>query len=196
VTKNEFLSGLSGRLKGIPEAERLDAMRFYEEYFADAGPEKEQEILTELGSPAGVAAQIIANYAAPADGKPAARKDGWKTFWIVLLAVFASPVALPVAIVLFVVAIVIMAVVLSLVVGAAAVVLVCAGVGIIALFSSFAFLIADFPTFLFMLGCALLLLGVCILFFKLAQFILRYGTAGVNRMLGRSIQKKGGKVSS
>mgnify|MGYP006922422652 CR=1 FL=1 len=41
-----------------PAEERRDAMKFYNDYFDDAGEENEQQVIAELGDPAQVAAII------------------------------------------------------------------------------------------------------------------------------------------
>ena len=51
MTKYEFLGDLSRLLKDLPEEERKQALHYYEDYFADAGEDNEQEVLNELGSP-------------------------------------------------------------------------------------------------------------------------------------------------
>ena len=59
MTKNEFLSRLDQHLSALPEAERRDALRYYEEYFDAAGPENESATAAELGDPAEVARKIL-----------------------------------------------------------------------------------------------------------------------------------------
>lgn len=54
MTKYEFLGDLSRLLKDLPEEERKQALHYYEDYFADAGEDNEQEVLNELGSPENV----------------------------------------------------------------------------------------------------------------------------------------------
>lgn len=61
MTKQEFLQRLEVQLADVTEEERAEAIRFYEEYFDEAGPEQEQKVLLELGSPDKVAAIIKAN---------------------------------------------------------------------------------------------------------------------------------------
>lgn len=46
---------LAALLAAMPEAERRDALDYYEEYFDAAGPEKEAQTIQELGSPQDVA---------------------------------------------------------------------------------------------------------------------------------------------
>lgn len=62
MNKAEFLSSLQGELSGLPIEERQAAIKYYEEYFEEAGPEREQEILDELVGPREVAATILKDY--------------------------------------------------------------------------------------------------------------------------------------
>lgn len=61
MTREEFLRRLSELLSDVTDEERAEAIRFYEEYLDDAGPEQEAQVLAELGSPEKVAAIIRAN---------------------------------------------------------------------------------------------------------------------------------------
>lgn len=58
MNRKELLKQLEELLSDIPEAERRDAMNYYQNYFDDAGVEQEQTILEELGSPEKVAESI------------------------------------------------------------------------------------------------------------------------------------------
>lgn len=62
MTKYEYMRELESLLLDISMVERQEALEFYENYFEDAGPDREQSIITELGSPAKVAATIKADY--------------------------------------------------------------------------------------------------------------------------------------
>ncbi|MDE6131816.1 MAG: DUF1700 domain-containing protein, partial [Oscillospiraceae bacterium] len=59
MTKTEYLAELDSHLITLPKEERDMAVRFYEEYFEDAGPEKEHEVMEELGKPYNLARTII-----------------------------------------------------------------------------------------------------------------------------------------
>lgn len=61
MNRNEFLRQLEQLLCDIPENERREAMEYYRNYFEDAGPEKDAQIIEELGSPQEVAASIKRN---------------------------------------------------------------------------------------------------------------------------------------
>ena len=58
MTKEQFLFQLEQKLLDIPEDERAEAMEYYRDYFSDAGPENEEQVIAELGSPEKVAASI------------------------------------------------------------------------------------------------------------------------------------------
>ncbi|RKI30680.1 DUF1700 domain-containing protein [bacterium 1xD8-6] len=60
MNKEIFLRELRRFLADIPEEEREQALTYYEDYFEDAGPENEQKVIQELGSPIDVAKQIKA----------------------------------------------------------------------------------------------------------------------------------------
>lgn len=63
MDRREWLRKLQLELYKLPRGEIDDAIAYYTEYFEEAGPEREQEIIRELGDPAKVAAQIKADYA-------------------------------------------------------------------------------------------------------------------------------------
>lgn len=58
MTRQKYMQQLAALLAAMPEAERRDALDYYEEYFDAAGPEKEAQTIQELGSPRNVAEKI------------------------------------------------------------------------------------------------------------------------------------------
>lgn len=58
MNREDFLMRLSSLLQDVSEAEREEALQYYEDYFDDAGKDKEEEIIDALGSPAEVAKNI------------------------------------------------------------------------------------------------------------------------------------------
>lgn len=58
MTRTEFMDQLAGLLQRIPDAEREEALQYYNDYFDDAGPENEQKVIEELGTPGRVAENI------------------------------------------------------------------------------------------------------------------------------------------
>ena len=196
MTKNEFLSQLEHRLRALPENERLDAMEYYSGYLDDAG-EDEAAAIEHLGSPAEVAAKIVAEYAVSdtrlPDETAREKKSTLPLAWTVILAIFAVPVGLPLAIAIAVVAIALLAVIFSLVVafGATAFGLVVGGLagvvfGVLALFQ-------NIPLALMMLGSTLVVLGLGIMFAKLTVVIAKSGFNSIAKFVGNIIMRRGKK---
>lgn len=63
MTKQAFLAALASALERIPESERNDILRDYEEYFIDAqsAGRSDAEVIAQLGQPAQLAKQLIAD---------------------------------------------------------------------------------------------------------------------------------------
>lgn len=120
MNRTEFMRELESLLQGISETDREKALQYYNEYFNDAGPENEQNVIEALGNPARVAESIrrengagsTALITCPADTQTedgtgeqrkaasAEKKEGMSTGLIVLivvLCVLASPIILGVA---------------------------------------------------------------------------------------------------
>lgn len=60
MNKENFLRDLRRFLSDLPEEEREQAVKYYEDYFEDAGPENEEQVIQELGNPVDIAKQIKA----------------------------------------------------------------------------------------------------------------------------------------
>lgn len=130
----EYLQALRAALAVLPDDEIDSAMRYYEDYFLDAGDENAEKVIKQLGPPEQVAEAILRDYTGVArrrperfeeekaqtvdgvplgrDGKPLTRKKGinpWMLACIVLLALIFGPVAITVigAIILAIVGLVI-----------------------------------------------------------------------------------------
>lgn len=98
MTRDEFLIRLRTLVNDLPPEEREDVMSYYTEYFDDAGPENEQQVIRQLGSPENVAREALGGGFRPraeeAEGAPP-RRRGLGGLWTAVLALFAAPVALP-----------------------------------------------------------------------------------------------------
>ena len=105
MNRNEYMAALRRALSVLPEEERANALRYYEEYFDDAGPENEQQVISDLGAPEKVAEQILADYreltavphqgAGGASGNPKRRWRGVPPWLLIVLVLLAIPVGLP-----------------------------------------------------------------------------------------------------
>ena len=58
MNRAQFIKELERLLSDLPYGERQEAIQYYNDYFDDAGPEKEAQVIAELGSPAKVAKTI------------------------------------------------------------------------------------------------------------------------------------------
>ncbi|HEM4128520.1 TPA: DUF1700 domain-containing protein [Streptococcus suis] len=61
MTRTEYMEQLEKHLKKLPHKEYFEAINFFNEYFDEAGPEREADIIEELGSPKEAASELINN---------------------------------------------------------------------------------------------------------------------------------------
>ena len=112
MTQAQFLRALARRLRGVPEAEREEALRYYREYLQETGSDPKADVTPIVGTPEECARGILADSLIRQEQNADVR-SGWQSFKLVLLGVLAAPVALPLAIAAFAVAIVVFAVLLA-----------------------------------------------------------------------------------
>ena len=61
MNRIEYMTKLASLLQDIPEVERKDAMKYYNDYFDEAGEENEEQVIREFGTPEEVAENIKAD---------------------------------------------------------------------------------------------------------------------------------------
>ena len=195
MRKEEYMKCLAKRLKKLPKRDFDMAMEYFEEYFEEAGPDREEQAILDLGTPEEAASQIIVDIAAR-NGQEKGQKSlqrGFSAVWVGILAVLAAPVGIPLAASSIVLAVclgasallILISVILSVIcVTAASIIGV--GVGIYGMFLS----PSDGIT---ILGLSLMLAGISAfavwLIVKLINLVLR----GLTRMFGKIIKKEAGK---
>ncbi len=174
TTKNEYMKVLSHRLRHLPKEDYLKAMDYFEEYFAEAGPEHEQQAIDDLGSPEEAADALIQDLAVQnAKEPPKTVRGGLSAVWVGILAVCSAPITLPLAIALIILilaligtaGIAICCLIVSAVAIAAAGILGMIG-GIALLFRSFADGICNIGFGLFCSGAGILCIYGSVLFFR------------------------------
>lgn len=124
MKKYEYLSQLEKLLAALPEAERRDALNYYEEYFDAAGTENEDATAAELGNPADAARKILEGEgltldeaapteppltppaapelpAEPAPPTPAKRGPQAKTMWLIFAVVVVAALLIQLAVLVF-----------------------------------------------------------------------------------------------
>ena len=209
MNREEYIQLLKKNLSHVSDAEKEDAVRYYEEYFEDAGAENEAKVIEELGSPVMLARKIAAESAikemdelreerdnsknlgeiterdkhTDKEGKKA--HDGiWKNLFVILLLLCSFPVWLPLSIV---------AVVLCLVVVLVAaififVVVLTGGIGIVAgvagILAGIIGLFGHLVHGITVMGAGLFALGAGILIFIAGKYLVR-GLISLIVMLGK-----------
>lgn len=187
MNRQEYMRQLEAALSRIAREERESVIEFYNEYFDEAGPEREQEIIKSLGSPQKLASQIKAQCAVrnlEEESAPTVKK-GISTIWMVVLGIFAAPIALPFAIAA---AAIVFSLVLAAVCVLIAIIASAVGIfvaGVVTLMVGFATLLAEPITSLFFIGIGLALMGGTLLTGVLAAM----GTAAFFRFLARSLSR-------
>ncbi|WP_368395524.1 DUF1700 domain-containing protein [Streptococcus gallolyticus] len=180
MTKVDYLAKLDKYLRKLPKEDYQEAMDYFSEYFEEAGPENEAQVIAELGTPKEAARDIISRLLdekiIDQEKRPKSRVS---VVWLAILAILATPVALPLALVLF------LAVITILALGVAAIAVVLSlGVafltsGIYILFDSWSYLNISFSATALSFGLGLLALGLSLLTLLAA--------GAVCKVVGRSI---------
>lgn len=180
MTKVDYLAKLDKYLRKLPKEDYQEAMDYFSEYFEEAGPENEAQVITELGTPKEAARDIISRLL---DEKIIEQEKTPKSrvsmVWLAILAILSAPVTLTLALFLF------LAVITILALGVAAIAVVLSlGVafltsGIYMLFDSWSYLNISFSTTALSFGLGLLALGLSLLALLAA--------GAVCKVVGRSI---------
>lgn len=197
MTKESFMQELARLLGDISPQERQEALNFYEEYFHDAGPEKEQEVLKELGSPMQVAAKIkegldatigvengpdaAENGAAYTPQETVKKRSAWKTIGLVFLLICASPLLIAFASVILSLLIAWFLVLISLIAAFGAAALTCILCGIAFVVMGFTCMFSFPYVCLIMAGSGLICMGIGILFMMLTVWLCGYALPGCCR---------------
>lgn len=98
MNKYEFINQLDKKLKSLPNEEREDALKYYEEYFEEARIGENENVLGELAHPSEIASQLLSEYAVKGINlNKTSIKTSASSIWFIILAIIVSPLALPIA---------------------------------------------------------------------------------------------------
>ena len=206
MTSGEYLKQLEKYLRKLPQSDYEDAMEYFTEYFADAGPENEQAVIKELGTPKQAAAELMRNltgqksrmnarqWKRKKNRKRRKKRQGANVVWIAILALFAAPIGAPILISILIVllcaalcaALLDMSVFLIAVVGVAA--------GIKMLLRGILAVSVSFGGFCFITGMGVFMLGISILCAVFGVYFAKW----MGRLFvwcTRKVTKKGGSRS-
>ena len=184
MNRIQFMIELAALLQDISVEERTEAMKYYNDYFDEAGEENEAKIIRELGSPAKVAAEIKAGLGGKAGDEGEFRETGYtdprfehresparpdggfsqprssricKIILIVLILLVCAPIVVPVGLALLCVVAGLAIAAFAIFLGFAAVAVVLAIVGIVLFFAGMLALVPDLPTGLALIGSGMIL---------------------------------------
>lgn len=91
MTKTEYLAKLTKYLRKLPQKDYEEALEYFMEYFEEAGPENEAQVIAELGTPKEAAHEVITRLL---DEKIIEDKSSLRNkttiLWIAILAVFGQ----------------------------------------------------------------------------------------------------------
>lgn len=122
-----FMTELQKKLRHLPKADREDAIAYYKEYLEEMNVEEGADVTEQLGKPADVAREIIAECTQKHMDNPEQKgnvKNSAIIVWLVILGIFAAPIALPLmlafVIVIFALLLAVASVILAVIVSGAA----------------------------------------------------------------------------
>ena len=108
MNRVEYMTRLASMLQDIPVEERQEAMKYYNDYFDEAGEENEEKVAAELDSPEKVAAVIKAEIYGrnntgetkapvyPAEKEEKDTNNWWKILLIIVGGLFVLSIAGPI----------------------------------------------------------------------------------------------------
>ena len=116
MNREEYMKCLRQKLRRLPKEDYNRAIEYFEEYFEDAGPKREQTAIEDLGTPDLAAESIIREFAVENAQKPEKNvKRSFSKVWVGVLAICAAPVGLPLAMAFAVVMVALIMVIVALI---------------------------------------------------------------------------------
>lgn len=186
MTKTEYLAKLTKYLRKLPQKDYEEALEYFMEYFEEAGPENESQVIAELGTPKEAAHEVITRLL---DEKIIEDKSSLRNkttiLWIAILAVLASPVALPILLFFLAMLMTLLMIIFAVIVTALALTFALLISGVYTFFTSFSLLSVSLASTLFGVGLGLLMFGgallllfasfeICKLFVKLTTLLIKW----------------------
>ena len=191
MTKSEYLAKLDKYLKKLPREDYLEAMDYFREYFDEAGPENEEEVIAELGAPKDAAHDIISRLL---DEKIVEDEKSPKNraviIWIAILAILASPVALPLILALLMVIITILAIGIAIIAMVLALGVALLTSGVYMLVDSWSYFSIAPSTTALGVGLGLLSLGLALLALLAAGAVGKFAVKSISKLIQKAASKR------
>lgn len=180
MTRIEYLAELDKYLKRLPQADYQEAMDYFVEYFDEAGPENEEVVIAELGSPKEAASDIISSvlgkHVTEANKTPKANAT---IIGMIVLSIFAAPIALPVLIAIILFMLALAAALLAMIVAAYLLGLGGIFLAAVTLFESFTLLTSSLSAMMMGIGASLMIFAGSLLAWIITTILARYAGKGL-----------------
>ena len=197
MNRNEYMSILEKKLSNLPKEEFKAAIAYFQEYFDEAGPDKEQEAIEKLGPPNAVSAKILAEFAVKAsDDDPKSPKKGMSAIWLAILCIFAAPMAIPLGFAAIGLLIGFFGVLFSIVVSAGAVILTFIVTAVACFVASIAAFFVSPVNGVLLLGVSMLLGGLALICIMPTYYIIRAFVSWIAKMILKLFRGNRGVSSS
>lgn len=165
MNRKEYLQKLEKHLKHLPKEDFQDTLDYFNEHFDEAGPENEQAIIQELGTPKEAARDILAHLynKEKSEKKPNTRN----MVWLIILSILAAPIGIPLAITLVALFITLLLLILSAILILISLWIVLLSLGIAQLLLAFDLFSLSWSSSLLFTGLALICFALSLLGSKL-----------------------------
>ena len=207
MTRQEYMEQLKKYLKRLPKEDYENAIEYFSEYFDEAGPQKEQQVMKELGEPKEAARELLLNLlqesvendqdiveekaaVQPEAASGGKKRSPGKIILLAILVLCASPVSLALLVG-------VLAVLLAVVVTATAVIfslgitsIAATAGGIVTVGFGATLVLKSAAAACMMIGGGFLMAGIGILAGVLTIYICKWCANGIGRLVNRLVRKK------
>lgn len=207
MTRQEYMEQLKKYLKRLPKEDYENAIEYFSEYFDEAGPQKEQQVMKELGEPKEAARELLLNLlqesvendqdiveekaaVQPEAASGGKKRSPGKIILLAILVLCASPVSLALLVG-------VLAVLLAVVVTATAVIfslgitsIAATAGGIVTVGFGATLILKSAAAACMMIGGGFLMAGIGILAGVLTIYICKWCANGIGRLVNRFVRKK------
>lgn len=207
MTRQEYMEQLKKYLKRLPKEDYENAIEYFSEYFDEAGLQKEQQVMKELGEPKEAARELLLNLlqesvendqdiveekaaVQPEAASGGKKRSPGKIILLAILVLCASPVSLALLVG-------VLAVLLAVVITATAVIfslgitsIAATAGGIVTVGFGATLVLKSAAAACMMIGGGFLMAGIWILAGVLTIYICKWCANGIGRLVNRFVRKK------
>ena len=207
MTRQEYMEQLKKYLKRLPKEDYENAIEYFSEYFDEAGLQKEQQVMKELGEPKEAARELLLNLlqesvendqdiveekaaVQPEAASGGKKRSPGKIILLAILVLCASPVSLALLVG-------VLAVLLAVVITATAVIfslgitsIAATAGGIVTVGFGATLVLKSAAAACMMIGGGFLMAGIGILAGVLTIYICKCCANGIGRLVNRFVRKK------